>query len=254
MADVRRTFHESIEGVQADITRLAAMATEAIARVTEALLANDLRAAQRLIDDDDEIDRRALAIEEEIYDVIVRQGPVAKDLRVLMTSLWMTSEIERSADLATNIAKGVRRLHGVELHPVARGLISQMNDEAIRLFRLALEAYVDREAGLALALDDIDDRLDLLHGEFIESLFEHQADSGLQPAVQLALIGRYYERIGDHAVNMGERIAYMVTGTLPDPTEGAEARTDAGTVPETDDGARLRAVDADAGDDAASGS
>ena len=254
MDDVRRTFHEHIEDVQADIMRLAAMATEAIARVTEVLLAHDLDGAQQLIDDDDVIDRLALEIEEQIYELIVRQGPVAKDLRVLMSSLWMISEIERSADLATNIAKGARRIYGVELHPVARGLITQMSDEAIRLFRLAIDAYADREAGLALALDDIDDRLDLLHSEFIESLFEHQSDTGLQPAVQLALIGRYYERIGDHAVNMGERIAYMVTGTLPDPTEHADAEADDGAVPETDDGARLRAVDADAGDDAASGS
>ena len=250
MEDVRRTFHEHIEDVQADIMRLAAMATEAIARATEVLLDHDLDAAKQLIDDDDAIDVLSLEVEEQIYELIVRQGPVATDLRVLMTSLWMTSEIERSADLASNIAKGVRRIHGVELHPVARGLIAQMNDEAIRLFRLALEAYVDREAGLALALDDIDDRLDLLHTEYIESLFEHQANRGLQPAVQLALIGRYYERIGDHAVNMGERVAYMVTGALPDRPEGA----DGDAVPEPDDGAHLRAVDSDAGGDAAGGS
>jgi phosphate transport system protein len=249
MEDVRRTFHESIDDVQADIRRLAAMATEAIARVTEVLLGHDLDAAQQLIDDDDVIDRFALEIEEQIYELIVRQGPVAKDLRVLMTSLWMISEIERSADLACNIAKGARRIYGVELHPVARGLITQMSEEAIRLFRLALDAYADREAGLATALDDIDDRLDLLHSEYIESLFEHQANSGLQPAVQLALIGRYYERIGDHAVNMGERIAYMVTGALPEQTESA----DAGAV-ESDEGAHLRSVEADAEDDAASGS
>ncbi len=253
MDDVRRTFHEHIEDVQADIMRLAAMATEAIARVTEVLLAHDLDGAQQLIDDDDVIDRLALEIEEQIYELIVRQGPVAKDLRVLMSSLWMISEIERSADLATNIAKGARRIYGVELHPVARGLITQMSDEAIRLFRLAIDAYADREAGLALALDDIDDRLDLLHSEFIESLFEHQSDTGLQPAVQLALIGRYYERIGDHAVNMGERIAYMVTGTLPDGTEARTTPAD-GAIAEPDDGARLRAVDSGSGDDAASSS
>ncbi len=216
MEDIRRTFHEQLEDIQNDIVRLAAMATETIPRVTEALLDSSLDALQQVIDDDDEIDDLTLEIEERIYDVIVRQGPVASDLRTLLTSLWMTSEIERSADLATNIAKGARRIYDVELHPVARGLISQMSEEATRLFRLAIEAYVEGEASLAAALDDIDDRLDMLHGEYIQSLFEHQADTGLQPAVQLALIGRYYERIGDHAVNMGERVAYMVTGELPE--------------------------------------
>lgn len=227
MEDIRRTFHESLEDVQTDIVRLAAMASEAISRATAALLDRDLPATQQLIDDDDEIDVLTLEIEERIYDLIVRQGPVAGELRTLVTSLWMTSEIERSADLATNIAKGTRRIFDVELHPVARGLIAQMSEEATRLFRLALEAYVEREAGLAVALDDIDDRLDQLHGEFIECLFEQQADCGLQASVQLALIGRYYERIGDHAVNMGERVGYMVTGSLPEATSDLEGESDA---------------------------
>jgi phosphate transport system protein len=246
MEDIRRTFHEHLEDVQNDIVRLAAMATEAIPRATAALLDRDLQATQRLIDDDDEIDLLTHGIEERIYDLIVRQSPVASDLRTLLTSLWMTSEIERSADLATNIAKGARRIYDIELHPVARGLISQMSEEATRLFRLAIDAYVEREAGLATALDDIDDRLDLLHGEFIQSLFEHQPDSGLQPAVQLALIGRYYERIGDHAVNMGERVAYMVTGSLPAPDAQDESAEG--------DVAHLQAVAADADETDTAGS
>ena len=241
MEDIRRTFHEHLEDVQNDIVRLAAMATEAIPRATAALLDHDLVATQQLIDDDDAIDVLTLDIEERIYDLIVRQSPVASDLRTLLTSLWMTSEIERSADLATNIAKGARRIYDIELHPVARGLISQMSDEATRLFRLAIDAYIEREAGLAIALDDIDDRLDLLHGEFIQSLFEHQNDSGLQAAVQLALIGRYYERIGDHAVNMGERVGYMVTGSFPDPTSDGEDEDE----DESEDAAHLRAVESD---------
>ncbi len=246
MEDIRRTFHEHLEDVQNDIVRLAAMAAEAIPGATAALLDSDLQATQKLIDDDDQIDLLTHDIEERIYDLIVRQSPVAGDLRTLLTSLWMTSEIERSADLATNIAKGARRIYDIELHPVARGLISQMSEEATRLFRLAIDAYVEREAGLATALDDIDDRLDLLHGEFIQSLFEHQPDSGLQPAVQLALIGRYYERIGDHAVNMGERVAYMVTGSLPAPdAEDESAEGDA---------AHLQAVHADADETDTAGS
>jgi phosphate transport system protein len=251
MDDIRRTFHQHLREVETDIVRLAAMATETIPRATAALLDRDLPATQQLIDDDDEIDVLTHDIEERIYDLIVRQGPVASDLRTLLTSLWMTSEIERSADLATNIAKGTRRIYDIELHPVARGLISQMSEEATRLFRLAIEAYVEREAGLAAALDDIDDRVDQLHGEFIQSLFEHQSDSGLQPAVQLALIGRYYERIGDHAVNMGERVGYMVTGSLPEAGSPLDEHDERGA---DTDGGRPRAVENDADDPDPAGS
>lgn len=236
MGDVRQAFHETLDEVQADIVRLAAMATETIPRVTAALLDLDLDAAQQVIDDDDEIDALTHEIEERIYELMMLQAPVASDLRRLVTALWMTGEIERSADLATNIAKGARRIYGIELHPVPRGLIAQMADESARLFRLAIDAYVHGEAGLAAALDDMDDRLDLLHNEYIQSLFEHQTEHGVQPAVQLALIGRYYERIGDHAVNMGERVGYMVTGEL------AGAETPSAPAPAAPK-APLRAVD-----------
>jgi phosphate transport system protein len=93
-----------------------------------------------------------------------------------------------------------------------------MSIEAASLTRKAIDAFADGDAGLASALGDIDDRLDDLHVEFIEAVFSsHDADQlDLRSAVQLALIGRYYERIGDHAVNMGERITFMVTGWLPE--------------------------------------
>ena len=98
-----------------------------------------------------------------------------------------------------------------------------MSEEATRLFRLAIDAYVEGNASLAAALDDMDDGLDLLHKEYIQAIFEshHAGNIDLQAAVQLALIGRYYERIGDHAVNIGERVEYMVTGWLPEHTGAA---------------------------------
>ena len=88
-----------------------------------------------------------------------------------------------------------------------------MADEAVRLYGLAMDAYADGDANLAGALDDMDDRLDQLHKDYIQAILELHADvRDVQAAVQLALVGRYYERIGDHAVNIGERVRYMVTG------------------------------------------
>ncbi len=214
----RRTFHQELDEIRDDIVRLAALATELIPRGTEALLTNNMRAAQSLIEDDDLLDELTIVIEDHCYHVLALQQPMAGDLRAIVTALRMASEIERSGDLMINVAKGARRIYGVDFDPRLRGLIERMGEEAQRLFTLAIDAYVDNNAGLAAALDDMDDTLDQLHKDYIQAIFEshHMGTINLEAAVQLALIGRYYERIGDHAVNMGGRIEYMVTGWLPE--------------------------------------
>jgi phosphate transport system protein len=120
-----------------------------------------------------------------------------------------------------NIAKGTRRLYGTELSPRLRGQVTQMGEESCRLFKLAMDAYVEGDAAKAAALDDLDDRLDGIHKDYIAEIFESVADREIQTGVQLALIGRYYERIGDHAVNIGERVRYMCSGWLPEHTGAA---------------------------------
>jgi phosphate transport system protein len=199
------------------------MATEALARGTVALLAGDLEAAEALISGDDEIDELALEIEEHCFRLLALQNPLASDLRQIIAALRMTSEIERSADLVTNTMKATRRLYGTTLDPRLRGLIERMSEHVHRLFRLAIDAYADRNEALAAALDDMDDDIDDLHADYIRAIFEvHEGGSAsLQVAVQLALVGRYYERIGDHAVNIGERVRYMISGWLPEHTGAA---------------------------------
>ena len=221
--DVRRGFHHDLDLVRDDIVRLAGMTTEAVATATQVLLDGDMTAADELIQRDDVLDTLALELEERCYQLLALQQPMATDLRALVTAIRMVAEIERSGDLAVNIVKAARRMYGVELDPKLRGLLARLGEESNRLFRLAIDAYVDRDAGLAAALDDMDDTVDLLHHDYIASIFEtHDAGStGLQPAVQLALVGRYYERIADHAVNIGERVRYMVTGWLPEHTGAA---------------------------------
>jgi phosphate transport system protein len=236
-------FHQEIDQVRSDIVHMAALSTELIPRATEILLTSDLHGAQALIEADDVIDDMTLQIEERCYQILALQQPVAIDLRALITAIRMTSEIERSADLMVNVCKASRRMYGAEFEPRVRGLIEQMSEEASRLFKLAIDAYAEANAPLAAALDDMDDRLDTLHKEFIQSIFEshHGTTLDLQPAVQLALIGRYYERLGDHAVNIGHRVQYMVTGWLPEHAGAARAKArremsgaDAGTLPNSD--------------------
>jgi phosphate transport system protein len=217
MPDTRLTFHHQLDDVQRDLLRVAARVTESITRGTEALLALDLAEAQAIIDGDHEINELTLDIEERCFTILARQQPMASDMRAVVTAIRLTSEIERSGDLMVNVAKATRRLYGSPVPPALHGLLQSMADEAVRLYRLAMDAYADGDAILASAIDDMDDRLDQVHKDYIQAILELYADlRDVQGAVQLALVGRYYERIGDHAVNIGERVEYMVTGWLPE--------------------------------------
>jgi phosphate transport system protein len=217
MSETRTTFHHQLDDIQRDLIRAAAKVTETIMHGTQALLDLDLGAAQTLIEGDDEIDALTLDVEERCFTVLARQQPMAGDMRAVVTAIRLTSEIERSADLMVNVAKATRRLYGTPVPAELRGLLQAMAGEAVRLYQLAMDAYAEGDATLAAAIDDMDDRLDQLHKDYIEAIFELNDDvQDVQVAVQLALVGRYFERIGDHAVNIGERVQYMVTGWLPE--------------------------------------
>ncbi len=236
MPETRKSFHHQLEEVQRDVVRLAAYVTEAIPRGTEALLSLDLHAAQALIDHDDVLDALTIDIEERCFQILALQQPMASDMRAVVTAIRLTSEMERSGDLMVNVAKAARRLYGTTFDFRIRSLIEQMAGQAARLFRLAVDAYAEGDAALAGALDDMDDQLDQLHKDYIEAILElHKETGDVQSAVQLALVGRYYERIGDHAVNIGERVQYMVTGWLPEHTGAARlaarARTESADQP-----------------------
>jgi phosphate transport system protein len=234
MADEsRKNFHHKLDELKADIVQLAAMVTESIPRATQALLDMDLQAAQRIIDHDDVIDHKSLAIEEQCLRLLALQQPMASDLRALMTAVKLNWEFERSGDLTVNICKTIRRIYGATFEPRLRGLIEQMSEQAYILTKRAVDAYALGDAALAAALDDMDDALDALQAEYVHTIIEvHDAQKlQLQTAVQLALIGRYYERIGDHAVNIGERTRYMVTGWLPEHTGAMRAEAKARRTP-----------------------
>ena len=230
--ETRKSFHLQLDEVKVDVVRLAALLCEFIGRGTDILLTLDLHAAQALIEDDDRMDALAIDIEERCYQLLALQQPMASDLRAIVTAIRMASEIERSGDLMVNVAKSARRLYTVEYQPKLRGLVEQMSEEAMLLCRLATDAYVECDAAKAAALDDLDDRLDTIHRDYIAALLEctRVEQLGVEAAVQLALIGRYYERIGDHAVNIGERVRYMVTGWLREHAGAARhaARVEAG--------------------------
>ena len=222
--DPRQGFHDELDAIMREIVRLAAHVTEAIPRGTEALLAGDLHAAQEIIDHDDVLDELSIEIEERCYSVLALQQPMAADLRAIIAAIRLVAEIERSGDLMVNVCKAVRRLYPMQLPPALRGHIQEMSEQATRLFRNCMDAYAEGDAALAAALDDMDDRLDRAHADYIQAVLTWGGDGDIQPAVQLAMVGRFYARIGDHAVNIGERVRYMVDGWLPEQTGAARAR------------------------------
>ena len=218
MEEIRKRFHEGLVSLTHDVVTLGRMLERAIPQGARVVLEGDLELGAQLVVGDDEFDALALSIEEQTYDLLARQAPVARDLRELLTALRMASELERAADLVGNLVKATRRLYGLSVPARLREYIERLASEATRLIGLAIDAYEQRSAGLASALDDIDDTLDQLHADYIEAIFDAHAAGDVDPeqAMQLALVGRFFERIGDHAVNIGERVGFLVTGLLPD--------------------------------------
>jgi phosphate transport system protein len=216
--ELRRTFHQEIEEIRQEVLVLGRSVIEAIPRATAVLLKSDLEGADYLLQADDEIDARAIDIEDKCFQELALQSPVAGDLRQLVSMIKIAGELERSADLAVNICKAARRIYGHKIDPELADLIAKMSEQAQQLFISTMEAFADNDAAKAAAIDDMDSFLDGLHRRFIAEIFEIHAREAidLQVAVQLAMVARFYERIGDHAVNVGERTRFIVTGWTPE--------------------------------------
>jgi phosphate transport system protein len=234
--ELRRTFHKEIEEIRQEVLVLGRSVIDAIPRATAVLLKSDLEGADYLLQADDEIDARALNIEDNCFQELALQSPVAGDLRQLVSMIKIAGELERSADLAVNICKAARRIYGHKIDPDLADLIAKMSEQAQQLFISTMEAFADNDAAKAAAIDDMDSFLDGLHRRFIAEIFEIHAREAidLQVAVQLAMVARFYERIGDHAVNVGERTRFIVTGWTPELKGAAryQARLDAtGEIP-----------------------
>jgi len=234
----RNAFDDKLDAIRTEVVHMCAMVTEMIPRATDAFLNNDLDAAQRLIDDDDLLDAVSVNVDNMCTELLTLQQPMATDLREIIAAIRLNPEIERSGDLVVNIAKATRRMFGTEYEPHIRGLINKMSEEAQRMFRLAGEAYAGRDVALGAALDDIDDRLDDYANELITAILEdHRAtDTDPQASIQMALLGRFYERVGDHAVNVGEWVRFIVEGWTPEQAgaERAKRRSAGGAIGNAD--------------------
>jgi phosphate transport system protein len=221
--EARKNYHYELDSIRAEVLLLAQKVSGMIPHGTDVLLLGDLTAADELVGINEEVESTAVAPEERCYELLALQAPVAGDLRVIVASIKIIAEIDRSSGLVVNVSKAARRLYGMQVDPKLTTILASMSRQAHQLFRFATEAFANSDSPLAAALDDIDDNLDRLQVDLIQAIFEGHAAgrTDLPVAVQLALVCRFYERIGDHAVNIGERVRYMVTGWMPQ-RDGAE--------------------------------
>jgi len=214
-SDIRHRFEAELEEIKRLAVNLGSLVLENAGRLSEALLENHLDLAQQTIDADDQVDRAYIDLERRVFRVIALQQPVAGDLRFLISIIRVAHEIERSGDLVVNCAKGILRQQGFHLSNQIQGVLARLCRSALDLFRSSIESVADLDPGAGRRLDEEDDVVDDLVGEFYTLLATETENMHVDTAIELSRVGRYMERIADHAVNIGEHIGFAVTGIFP---------------------------------------
>jgi phosphate transport system protein len=219
MALIRSVFQDELDGVSQSLVDLSNMASDAIHSATRALLEADLKVAEEVISYDEKIDLYQHDLDTRIIDIIARQQPVASDLRALVTALRMSADLERMGDLAHHIAKVARLRHPEKVIPAElHDLVNHIGSVAENISRKIPTVIETRDIEMALQLEKDDDEMDKLHRQLIGSLTDNAWKHGVESAVDITLLGRYYERFADHAVSVSRRVYFLVTGTFANPT------------------------------------
>ena len=214
-SEIRHRFDAELDGIKHASVALGSLVLENAGRLTEALLESRVGLAQQVIDADDPVDRAYIDLERRVFRVIALQQPVASDLRFLISIIRVAHEIERSGDLVVNCAKGIFRQHGFQLEDRMQGVLARLCHSALDLFGRSIEDLADLDPEAGSRLDQEDDEVDALVGEFYTLLANEAEGMHVDTAIELSRVGRYMERIADHAVNIGEHIGFIVTGVFP---------------------------------------
>jgi phosphate transport system protein len=219
MALIRSVFQDELDGVSQSLVDLSNMASDSIHNATQALIEADLKIAEEVISYDEKIDLYQHDLDTRIIDIIARQQPVASDLRALVTALRMSADLERMGDLAHHIAKVARLRHPEKVVPAElNDLVTHIGSVAENISRKIPTVIETRDIEMALQLEKDDDEMDKLHRQLIGSLTDNAWKHGVESAVDITLLGRYYERFADHAVSVSRRVYFLVTGTFANPT------------------------------------
>ncbi|QLL25390.1 phosphate transport system regulatory protein PhoU [Actinobacteria bacterium IMCC26103] len=210
---IRSVFQDELDSVSQTLFELSVMVSDSMAKATRAISEKNLSLAEEVITNDEKIDTVQHDLDARIIDIIARQQPVASDLRALVTALRMSADLERMGDLAHHVAKVVRLRHPAGAVPdQILGLIESMGVTAEKIATKTGVVISTRDTALAAQVEKDDDEMDLLHRQLISALIAPTWEHGVETAIDLTLLGRYYERYADHAVSVARRVIFLVTG------------------------------------------
>ncbi len=213
---MRDAYYDQLDAVIDELVTMTHEVGTAVGQATRALLEADAEIAEQVISHDAHIDSERDRIEELSFELLALQQPVAGDLRMLVAALRMVSDLERMGDLSVHVAKIARlRVPDVAIPNEMLPTIKRMAEVAEEMVRQVENVIADRDVEAARALERCDEEMDQLRSSSFRQMLSDEWAHGVEPAVDIALLGRYYERIADHAVSLARRVVFLVTGQHP---------------------------------------
>ncbi len=213
---MRDVYYDQLDAIVDDLVAMTHQVRNAVDQATTALLTADAELAERVISGDADIDRARERIEDRSFELLALQQPVAGDLRMLVAAFRMVGELERMGDLSVHVAKVARlRVPAVAVPTELRPIIQRMAEVAETMVETVAGVIAERDVDAARELEAADEEMDQLRRSSVRILLGPEWAHGVEPAVDIALLGRYYERIADHAVSLARRVVYLVTGQNP---------------------------------------
>ena len=210
---MRDAFHEELDAIQATLVTMGEMVAVAMERSSAALLNADVKLAEQVISEDEKLDTIQHDLEARAINLMARQQPVAQDLRILVTSLRMSADLERMGDLCHHIAKLARmRYPAVAVPPELVSTIENMGKTAKKIIEKSTHVVKNQDLQAAIELETDDDEMDTLHRALFVALLDDSWTHGIETAIDMTLLGRYYERCADHAVSIARRVYFLVKG------------------------------------------
>jgi phosphate transport system protein len=213
---MREAYHDRLGELASHLADMCGMVGDAMERATTALLDVDLALAEQVISDDVKVDAARSGYEEEAYALLALQAPVATDLRTVLSVIHAAESLERMGDLALHVAKTARRRHPNPVLPdEVRPHFEQMGRIAVALASKTEDVIRTQNVEMARAVEDDDDEMDALHRGLFTVIMDKDWPHGVAAAVDVTLLGRFYERFADHAVSVAKRTVFVVTGRMP---------------------------------------
>lgn len=213
---MRATFQADLDGIRDQLVMMTGHVELAMSRATTALLDADYTLADWVIDTDREIDTIKIEIDDACFQLLARQQPVATDLRVIVTALSMAADLERMGDLGAHVAKVAKlRFPESAVPPELRATVLEMAEAAQGIVAKTGSVIAGQDIERAKELEADDDIVDRLHKDLFRTLLAESWPYGVEPAIDMTLVGRYYERFADHGVRVARQVVYVVTGVMP---------------------------------------